>query len=185
MEKLLFYCSKAKSELFSTDKGFVLSDFGIGSHFKDIYKLNGKIVGMCDCDFVEEITCYSGYKTESLSTEELYKASCLSGMDMHRYLRIRNGYALHLSNVKVFDKSKELSDYFQFQNCCMNSFGGLVDDYYPIKKAPKNMCFAYDKNGNRFILISIKSKPLFEILNGSKTIEVRKAILNILKEIIV
>ena len=48
-------------------------------------------------------------------------------------------------------------------------------------KAPQNMCNVYDRFGNRYILISIQPQHLAKILNGKKTIEVRKKILKSLK----
>jgi hypothetical protein len=46
------------------------------------------------------------------------------------------------------------------------------------------MCRVYGKNGAPYILISIKPEHLCKILNGEKTIEVRKKILNSLKEML-
>jgi len=65
-----------------------------------------------------------------------------------------------------------------------NHIGG---SYRSITKAPQNMCYAlFNKNGNWFdcVLISIQSKHLCNIANGIKDIEVRKSILNGLKELI-
>ena len=39
------------------------------------------------------------------------------------------------------------------------------------------MMYAYDSGGNKYILISIKSQFLRKILNGEKTIEIRKKVL--------
>lgn len=199
--KLLFYCTKSKPELFNTDKGYVLSDFGIGSYYKNIFKLNGKIVCVCDCknvdlyeldyfisdDIYQTISVYdsfesrncgkSCYKTviTSLSNNDeiinckLLKDSCLSFDELFYYgfrdKAINNIYALYLSNLKTFMISKELSDY------------GLT-------KAPENMMIVYDKFGNKYILISIKSLHLFNILRGNKTIEVRRKIVKDLKRLI-
>ena len=44
-------------------------------------------------------------------------------------------------------------------------------------KAPQNMCNAYDVYKNHYILISIRPEWLCKILNGEKTIEVRKKVL--------
>ncbi len=194
MEKLLLYCTKEKPFLhrLNDDDEFELTKElysyayydSCSDYVKDYNCLNGTIVAECECNLVEEITSYSGYKTKTLSREELCKQSCLDSKDMYRYFVGREGYALYLKNIKVFDRSKELNEYFQPQNCCMNSFGHLVDNYYPVQKAPQNMMVVYDKQGNRYILLSIRSVPLFKILRGAKTIEVRRKILNCLKELI-
>ena len=56
--------------------------------------------------------------------------------------------------------------------------------YYGIKKAPQNMCYLYDKDGKIIaVVISIQAPHACNIMNGLKTIEVRKSILNVLKEL--
>ena len=75
----------------------------------------------------------------------------------------------------MFDKPKQLNDY------CLHE---IVDKIFfnekEIKKAPQNMCKVYDKKLTRtekedgYVLISIKPKWLCKILNGEKTIEVRR-----------
>ena len=52
--KCLIYCTKGKTELYSTDKGYVLTDFGLGEYYKNKFLLNGKIVAEFDCDKVEK-----------------------------------------------------------------------------------------------------------------------------------
>ena len=44
------------------------------------------------------------------------------------------------------------------------------------------MCRVYDRFGNKYILISIRPEWVCKILNGEKTIEVRKQIIKELKE---
>lgn len=167
MDKLLFYCTKAKP--------YITYD----SYDKKVWNtelpelmLNGKIAVECDCDFVEEIvfTEEEGhgrfYQTSSLTENYLLQYACLKRLYLDEYLRQRTvGYALHLTNVKVFDKPKELSD-------------------YGLKEAPQNMCYAYDKDGNRYWLLSIRSKYLDKIIKGEKTIEVRRQILKDLRKLI-
>ena len=89
----------------------------------------------------------------------------------------------------MFDEPKELKDYSVnnplFENIEM--FGWMFEDvsrYIPLIKAPQNMCNVYDNQGNHYILISIQPQHLCKILNGEKTIEVRKKILNSLKEVL-
>jgi predicted transcriptional regulator len=59
-------------------------------------------------------------------------------------------------------------------------FGCFFEDrekYIPLKKAPQNMCYVYDKDGNKYVLISVHPEWLAMILNGLKTIEVRRKVL--------
>lgn len=197
MDKILFYCTKAKP--------YITYD----SYDKKVWNtnlpelmLNGKIAVECDCDDVtlyemeyypdendvyQSISIYDEFESEYwgepyyvtiISNEfdeeeierfKLFIESCLSFDELGKYVCPKGGlntfYTLHLSNIKVFDKPKELSD-------------------YGLKKAPQNMCYAYDKDGNRYWLLSIRPEYLAKIISGEKTIEVRRKILKGLRKLI-
>lgn len=190
--KLLLYCTKDKYEhlynfsyLHNGNTRFSVAIHNSGDFVADNY-VNGKIVAECDCDFVE---AFSTFWIKTKDILRIAKSSCLSVFELSEYQMDKepscsylNG--MHLSNVKVFDKPKELKEYYQPQNCSKNSFGYLVTEMYPITKAPQNMMYVYDKEGNKYILVSIHPIPLCKILNGAKTIEVRRKILKGLKELI-
>ena len=63
---------------------------------------------------------------------------------------------------------------------CNLNFDNYVDDNWSdlvnVQRAPQNMMMVWYK-GERYALISIKSKWLCKILNGEKTIEVRRKVL--------
>lgn len=167
-------------------------------------RLNGKILAECDCEKVEWfimqyrdncILKYDRIKSEEWKTNwfktmitggdngekisncYLLKESCLSFDELGDYV-CPNGennefYALHLSNLKVFNIPKKIN-------------------YYGLEKAPMNMCFKrhpvpYDNElggweiDRETIIISVHPEHLCKILNGEKTIEVRKQILKELK----
>ena len=126
------------------------------------------------------------YIDTMLKNDDLSKAK-ITPQEVLDYIGLGNeGYVLHLSNVKVFDEPKELakhtldnnSDYYVKKWIKkFDSFKGSA-----LTKAPQNMCNVYDRFGNHYILISIQPQHLAKILNGEKTIEVRKKILNSFKE---
>lgn len=211
--KILLYCTKGKFNLympyehdcFENDEAsrFYLSDEPV----LDVdFKLNGKIVGTCVCDNVEQFLMeyhnddsvlqdifrfipyddtsgiheYDGKPFESIricgnddlksiADCELLKKSCLSFDELGKYvcrdLSIDSFFALYLSNIIVFDRLKKLKDF------------KTEYDNVAIKRAPQNMMYAYDSIGNKYILISIRPEYLVRILNGEKTIEIRKCIL--------
>lgn len=178
--KLLLYCTKAKPYLVDERKmryhNFVLGDSSVlKSNEKDLV-LNGKIVAECDFE-TEEIYMATNsfeawYRTKTLNEEELREKSCLRLDELYNYLDKDNnykGYAIHIKNLHIFDKPKELYDY------------GMDFPISPIVKAPQNMMYA-NGIGSRYILISIRPEWLCKILNGEKTIEVRKKVLKEMKE---
>ncbi len=188
MAKLLLYCTKGKPWLIERFCRIFL-------HSKKCENIpswfNGKIVAECECKLVERIyvdVCggdddyYYQLRTKSYGGHDLSVGACLSYEDLNKYFKVKinendhvcyiesyqKGYALFLEedSVNLFNKPKELSDY------------GLT-------KAPQNMCNVYDEHSKEWcILLSIRSKHLCQILNGEKTIEVRRKILNKLKELI-
>lgn len=198
--KLLLYCTKAKPILY---KPFEWDCFpndeasrfylGNGKTIEIDEELNGKIVAECDFE-VEKIVCdlrctkerrfFEEYTTKSLSEKELLYASKIDEISFINYLKSKNGYAIHIKNLNIFDESKELSDYItkrcQFDRCSTCEYGkdnitcGTIDT--PIAKAPQNMMYCYEENEMK-VLISIRPEWLCKILNGEKTIEVRKKVL--------
>lgn len=200
MARLLLYCTQSKPYLHRlNDDEFELTKKLYSQEYYDEYSdctkdyscLNGKIVAECECDLVERIFLdmiesdyYIAYelRTRTYDSGDLSTCACLEYEDLEKYFKVKRGenadrcdiysyhkgYAMVLEedSVNIFDESKELTDY------------GLT-------KAPQNMCYVYDKHSKEWcILLSIRSKPLCQILNGEKTIEVRRMILNALKELI-
>lgn len=175
--KALLYCTKGKPNLWqerdesnSKLNNFLISDiFGKKENF-----LNGKIVAEVEIDKVEEI------KLDRLDLlEEICKKSCLSHSELYEYLAdfhiesncmfYKKGYALYLTNLKLFDRPNELSEWVDKEDKLLTN-------------APQNMCYCYHWVWGKYILISIQPQHLCKILNGEKTIEVRRKVLNCLKE---
>lgn len=190
IQKALLYCTKGKLSLRKSlkDKDYYLDN---GSEFniipKEDYVVNGKIVAECDFE-VEEITnCGTSFmimKYDDLQesyryTNKIARGSCLDYTDLRRYLGTNNGYAIHIKNLHIFDKPKELIDYHKIKGV-----GGMLFTE-SLTNAPQNMMrvsvnhwyyATYNADDIR-ILISIKPQWLCKILNGEKTIEVRKKVL--------
>lgn len=185
--KLLLYCTKAKPYLYKTEDT-TYPAYPIGYHTdkylkvklsntNELANLNGKIVAECDYE-VEEIELLEDSNatmiTNTLSEEELLKKSCLEGYELCNYLYDnlwcgQKGYAIHIKNLYIFDKPKELSKCYY-----LTLEKGFLRQ---IKKAPQNMCYALTTRDDKDILISIKPEWLCKILNGEKTVEVRKKVL--------
>ena len=177
--KLLLYCTKAKPYLYKTEKPMIEKKFG--NYHTQLNKavlndncLNGKIVAECDFE-VEEITNYGTsfmiMKYDDLQesyryTNEIARGSCLDYTDLRRYLGTNNGYAIHIKNLHIFDKPRELDFY-----------SSNFDYFKKVEKAPQNMMKVWEDQESPRVLISIRPEWLCKILNGEKTIEVRKKVL--------
>ena len=188
--KALLYCTKAKPYLYGHYVGFETKwqyDLTKNNEVFNNHKvLNGFIVAECEIDKVEEIkhkfygSDNIGYHTWTLTQNDLCEKSCLNFGNLYDYIWEYDGYALHLSNVKAFDEPKDISLFYT--NYCIDRYG--ITSCNMLMKAPQNMCRVIDFEGKPYVLISIRPEWLCKILNGEKTIEVRKQILNCLKEMI-
>lgn len=203
--KVLLYCTKSTPYLVKDD--FPLENKPIYYiHYKEDHRcfglpLNGKIVAECEVE-TEALECacvpYRNknnlgyehyidngiYKVNWSSKDNIYdnldgdgvvferndkyidtmlknddlSKMCLSPQQLYDYVGLGNKfYALHVKKLKTFD-SKPLT-------------------YYGVNKAPQNMMRVYNSFGNKYILISIRPEWLCKILNGKKTIEVRRKVL--------
>jgi predicted transcriptional regulator len=176
--KLLLYCTKAKPYLTRGNDGSVYPSCVISDGIQE-WHLNGKIVAECDFE-VEKITTfkdYTGYEeydihyqTAKRDYERLLQETCLNNQQLDNYLQGENGYAIHIKNLHIFDEPKEL-------NKCWANTNAWRFSNHRIEKAPQNMQYCGNWNLEKCILISIQPQWLCKILNGEKTIEVRKKIL--------
>lgn len=121
--------------------------------------LTGMVVARFYCDRVEEITCrkcwgeWESY-TETLGFSEISQASCLKNREIVHYLKGKNGYAIHISKLEVFDKPKELSEFYKpckYKNikckdyCLKHKQYGVCEVAEDITKPPQNYCYVEEK----------------------------------------
>lgn len=95
---------------------------------------NGKVVFKFRCYNVEEIYYnsipteeyfYYIYKGDEYDNEEdkidtsldLEEKSCLNSDELDNYLQGKTGYAIHISDLEIFDKPKELSEFRKPRYC--------------------------------------------------------------------
>lgn len=194
--KLLWYCTKAKPYLTRIWK----NQFELATS-KEIVEqdaLNGKIVAESDFDCEEIIHTYENdgvthhhYNTKTLNNMQILLKSRILNKTLtdylgnHDYDKNNNvvGYAIHIKNLYKFDKPKELKDLY-IKGTYHNAEQMFTDEiqingewFHPMTKAPQNMCYAYDKYGNKYVVISVHPEWLCLILNGLKDVEIRKKVL--------
>lgn len=176
--KLLLYCTKSKPYLiggyhkpYYLDKG---GKHSVMDSRDDI--LNGKVVGECDFEIEEINNCPDWYKedliysTNTLSFDKLLEKSCLDNQQLDNYLYGNNGYAIYIKNLHIYNEPRELNEYKKRNPERDSRWGWLY-------KAPQNMMYCFDVFQNHYVLISIHPEWLCKILNGEKTVEVRKKVL--------
>lgn len=118
------YCTKGKPNI---QQYLSLAGVGvIAEPIKPNY-INGKVVARFWCDKVEEIFLEEdGYMlpyqdvcskrklvTATLSNNELCTESCLKNEELDNYLKTNNGYSIHITRLEIFDKPKELKEFYK------------------------------------------------------------------------
>lgn len=138
------YCTKNKPNLYRHYKGEFL-------HLKVTNKMclwNGKVVARFWCDKVEEIKVERAlnvpkYNTNLMSETKLCRSACLSIYDLDDYLKGKEGYAIHITNLEIFDKPKEISEFKHIKRVigCENGYGFDRKELRPLTRAPESWCY--------------------------------------------
>lgn len=111
------YCSKDKSD--KETLKFMRGRYGCMKNY-DPY---GKVIFKFRCYKVEEISWQMGvYQLEQQGFNDFLDKCCLGFCEIKDYLNMENGYAIHISDLEIFDEPKELSEFRR-------------------KKAPQNFCY--------------------------------------------
>ena len=143
--KAYIYCTEEKKQ----------DDIIWAGAFGDRGKWNGHIIGEFICDKVYNlIDAFGGimFEDENLNQLEpqLFRnMSCLTDEQTADYLGNKDGYGWHISDLKIYDKPKELSEYWgrikwlsEHTVECWNCFAKCVErngnHYQPITRPPQS-----------------------------------------------
>ena len=87
-----------------------------------LQRASGKVIGEFICDRIDKFAGrWFGDYTRPFGTEaKILRESCLTLDELTNYLSLKNGYAWHISDLKIYDKPKELSE-FKKENVCYKS----------------------------------------------------------------
>ena len=87
----------------------------LGLYSEGIYQNRMKVIGEFICDKVYSIKnrgfCFSVATEGESITDEIARQSCLDYDDMISCLGNKDGYGLHITDLKIYDKPKELSEF--------------------------------------------------------------------------
>lgn len=87
--------------------------FAYGIELKGTKKGKGKVIGEFVCDKIYKFAGrWFGDYTRPFGTEAMIlRESCLTLDELTNYLSLKNGYAWHISDLKIYQKPKELSEF--------------------------------------------------------------------------
>lgn len=97
-------------------KAYIYCSYG---DMKTNYYLNGrgKVIGEFICDKVDEYT-FSHYEAEYRVTHDEQKAMCLNQPELIRYGKGKTLYGWHISDLKIYGKTKKFSEFKTGCNGC-------------------------------------------------------------------
>lgn len=104
----------------------------------ELYLVNGKVIGEFVCDRIDTIDVIDdgimtyirvNQKADMFITQE----TCLEINGLQHYLDDRSGYGWHISELKIYDKPKELGE---FRHCGVNYHFNPA-----VTKPPQSWCY--------------------------------------------
>ena len=113
---------------------------------------NGKVIGEFTCDRIYELETrspggsYYVKGEDQPTTNDVARQSCLTLKDMHEYLRAANGYGWHVSDLKIYDTPRELSEFERPYECdgCDARWASECNachDNGKLKRPPQSWCY--------------------------------------------
>ncbi len=111
---------------------------------------NGKVIGEFICDRIDEYTNYSLDEQSGhiKRREDLLRSACMTLKDWRDYIgsyKSDFGYAWHISNLVIYDKPRELSEFKQchkceyYADCYEHEYS--CDGVYNLTRPPQSWCY--------------------------------------------
>lgn len=121
-----------KNKCIAINKGFKTSE--------DI-DLKGKVIGEFVCDKTQNLFSNSQFWID----EDVVNRTCLTNYEIRKYA---NGsdkiYGFYISDLLIYDKPKELNEFYRQDTSYDNSFGGYFEDRNKrafITRPPQSWCY--------------------------------------------
>lgn len=147
--KVYIYCTKQKQRFSIGKHTYAFADnlyiangmIKCGNGFEDVSvnttSLNGKVIGEYVCNDIDKVV-HAGTTNQNIELcfldngwnytpliAEFYRKSCLTYAELEKYSKGGDIYGYHISNLVIYDKPKELSE-FRKPCKCLNEYEGEV-----------------------------------------------------------
>lgn len=136
--KAYIYCTKDRKNLLPIEHGKVLQKVNFWEN-TDAYYGFGKVIGEFICDKVDKYT-FSHYEAEYRVTHVEQKAMCLNQPELIRYGKGKTLYGWHISDLKIYDKPKEFSEFYTIPESGSDCCCGCVWHETPLYEMPCRTC---------------------------------------------
>jgi predicted transcriptional regulator len=109
-------------------------------------RLNNRVIGEFVCyDIAKILNFITHFGVEGRPESELNtiaRASCLDYMDMLGYLGTeKDGYAWHISDLKIYDHPKKLSEFCSYDARLSIDENGFLMPTHAITRPPQSWCY--------------------------------------------
>lgn len=166
--KAYIYCTKGKLALLRDDEDaeeqFLYDHWKFANFHQSFGRkiLNGKVIGEYICDEIQEWVFDNETNSHDISDDDL-ALTCLTQEQLWEYGKGKTLYGYHITNLKIYDKPKELSKFYTICNkddldqCgdCkyIESYGAsfpcedggdwwcTVDNKKPLTRPPQSWCY--------------------------------------------
>lgn len=121
--KVYIYCTKGKPLMKTANNScFIDNEYRRGENLYGLYELvNGKVIGEFICDKIYDIKPHYDIPIFCNQYEYGWKIGeaedCLSFEELDFYLGGKNGYGWHISDLVIYDKPRELTDFYVWKKC--------------------------------------------------------------------
>lgn len=96
---------------------------------------NGKVIGEFTCSDIEELKPNAVFNVAALTY-----GACVTKDEFLNYIGNKTAYFWHISDLVIYDKPKELSEFHQCHTC---EYAGCCNDtcWKPLKRPPQSWCY--------------------------------------------
>lgn len=110
-----------------------------------IYRGCGKVIGEFICDSIG-----GGYYGDDVISENSKQKTCLTATEIADYIEDKYAYFWHISNLVIYDKPRELSEFYTLKKCnaCNGGYESTACIYdenckvpVPLKRPPQSWCY--------------------------------------------
>lgn len=135
--KCYIYCTQGKSKDLRIIK-------------ESTYLNRQKVIGEFVCNNIEYISACFGYLDARCDTNNTLTNSCLLANDFYCYGKGKDLYGWHISELKIYDKPRELSEFKKYNRteeniCCAHLGLGIPDcktcKECNLKRPPQSWCY--------------------------------------------
>ena len=141
--KCYIYCTLPKYP----HEDFIATDYPMPQFYG-----GGKVVGEFTCDRIYELETkahggsYYVKNEDQPTTNFIARQSCLDLKDMHDYLHAQKGYGWHITDLRIYDAPRELSEFELPYECneCDAKWAtecNACHEEGKIKRAPQSWCY--------------------------------------------